>query len=144
MFNGGELSVSARPERQLLNAVGPMADRGEHLGACQHELHRSLRDPRGKSREWHMRPDAQPCAERAAHERRQYADAAGIDTERDRQRVAHILRPLGRVMDRQRIAVPDRNGGKQADWIVRVLGSGVGHLTCTSAAARARGTSPRT
>ena len=75
-----------------------------------------------------MRPDAQPCAERAAHERRQYADAAGIDTERGRQRVAHILRPLGRVMDRQRIAVPDRHGGKQADWIVRVLGRGVGHI----------------
>ena len=69
MFNGGELSISIGAERQLLNGIGPMADRGEHLGACQHQLHRSLRDPGGKCREHHMRPDAQPCAERAAHVR---------------------------------------------------------------------------
>ena len=126
MFNGGELSVSTRSERKLLNAVGPMTDRGEHLGARQHDLHRPLRDPRGESREWHMRPDAQPGAERAADERCQHPDAGGIDAERNCQRVAHIMRPLGRVMDGQRIAIPDRNGGKQADRIVRVRRRGVG------------------
>ena len=126
MFNGGELSVSARADRQLLNRVWPMADRGEHLGARQHQLHRPLRDPRGKSRERHMRPDAQPCAERTTDERHQYAHAGWIDAERGRQHVAHAVWILRRVMDGERIAVPHRHGGKQADRIVRVLGSCVG------------------
>ena len=81
MFNGGELSVAARADRQLLNRVWPMPDRGEHLGARQHDFHRSLRDSGGKSRERHMRPDAQPCAERTADKRHQYTHAGSIDAE---------------------------------------------------------------
>ena len=60
MLNGGELSVSARPDGQLLNRIWPMADRGEHLGPRQHQLHRPFRDPRGKGCERHMRPRASP------------------------------------------------------------------------------------
>ena len=120
MFNGGELSVSARPDGQLLNRIGPMADRGEHLGARQHQLHRSLRDPRGKRRERHVWPGAQPCAERTTHERHQHAHAGWIDAERGRQRVAHAMRILRRVMDGERVAVPHRDGGEQADRVIGV------------------------
>ena len=126
VFNGGELSVTTRADRQLLNRVWPMADRGEHLGARQHELHRSLRDPGGKSREWHMRPDTQPCTESTADERHQYTHAGWINAERGRQRIAHGMRILRGVMDGQRIAVPHRHRSKQADRIVRVLRSRVG------------------
>ena len=106
MFNGGELSVSARPDGQLLNRIWPMADRGEHLGARQHQLHRPPRDPRGKGRERHMRPGAQPRAERTTHERHQHAHAGRIDAERGRQRVAHAMWMLRRVVDGERVAVP--------------------------------------
>ena len=122
MFNGGELSAPARPDGQLLDRVRPMADRGEHLGARQHQLHRPPRDPRGKRRERHMRPGAQPCAERATHERRQHTHAGRIDAERGRQRVAHGMRILRRVMDRERVAVPRRDRGKQANRVVGVVG----------------------
>ena len=128
MFNGGELSVSTRPDRQMLNGVGPMADGGEHLGARQHDLHRPPGDPRRQRRERRVRPDAQSCAERAADERHQHTHACWINAECGRQRIAHRMRILRRVMDGQRIAVPDRDCGKQADWIVRVFGSGVGGL----------------
>jgi hypothetical protein len=134
MFDRGELPVTVRAERQLLNRIGSMADGGEHLSARQHELHRPPRDARGKGREYHMRPGAQPCAERTTHERHQHAHAGRIDAERSRQRVAHAMRALRRVMDGEHIAVPRRDRGEQTDRIVRVLGCGVGgldlHVSC--------------
>ena len=111
-----------------------MADRGEHLGARQHQLHRPPRDPRGKGRECHMRPGAQPCAERTTHERHQHAHAGRIDAERGRQRVAHAMWMLRRVVDGERVAVPRRHGGEQADRVIGVVGGGVGlpdlHVGC--------------
>ena len=118
MFNGGELSVSARADGQLLNRVGRWPTEVNIWARVSTSFTGRLRDPRGKGRERHMWPGAQPCAERTTHERHQHAHAGRIDAERGRQRVAHAMGILRRVMDGERVAVPHRHGGKQADRVV--------------------------
>jgi hypothetical protein len=139
VFNGGELPIAAGTDRQLLNRLWPMAHQGEHLGARQHDLHGSLRNPGGENRERHMRPDAQSCAEPTADERHEYTHAGWIDAECSRQRIARAMGILRGVMDCQRIAVPDRHRRKQADRIVRVLRSRVSlvhlHIGCRECSA---------
>jgi hypothetical protein len=91
----------------------------------EHELHRPLCDPRGQRRERGVRPHTQSCAERTADERRQYPHAGGINAERGRERIADGMGILGGVVDRECIAVPYRDRGKQTDRAVRVDGGGI-------------------
>ena len=118
MRNRFEPAVRLHAKSQALPRLAAMADRPEHLGARQHQLHRTARHARREHAQ-----DMRPCQDRfrseaAADERRanehvfrRDAEEAGVG------RTGHVRRLVRRV-ERQAVAVPRRNDGVRLHRVV--------------------------
>jgi hypothetical protein len=128
VVDADERAVAPGAELQRLNRVRAVADRGEHLRAGEDELDRPSDRACGEHREGHVGPYEQAGAEAAADVRREHADGGRRDRERRREECLEVRRPLGRVVDRDGVAVPGRHGRKRAERVVRVVRGRVGRL----------------
>jgi len=117
----GEVPAAVRAEPDVLDGPGPVPDAGEHLRAGQHQLHRPPGRPRRQGRQDNVRPDPQPGTEPALDERRKHPDPALGDPEGRRERRPDPIGPLGRVVDGERVTVPDRDRGEQPHRVVGLV-----------------------
>ena len=118
MRNRVEPAVCPHAKSQALPRLAAMADRPEHLGARQHQLHRTARHARRKHAQ-----DMRPCQDRFRSEAaadewranehvfRRDAEEAGVGS------TGHVRRLVRRV-ERQAVAVPRCNDGVRLHRVV--------------------------
>ena len=118
MTDRRQLSVAARSQQHALLGERPAADRSEHLRSGQRELYRPLELPRGDRGQNHVRPHRALATEAATDERRNDAHIVRRNTERLGDRLAHARDILRRVVEREPIAFPTRDGGVRLHRVV--------------------------
>jgi hypothetical protein len=125
MVDRDQLAGAPGTERQVLDGRRAVADRGEHLGAGQHQLDRAACHPGRQRGQDDVRPGPEPGPERAADERREHPDRGLGQPQRDCERGADKRRALRRIVHGQQIAVPGGDGREQPQRIVGLGRGGV-------------------
>ena len=126
--DGGEAAIAGRAHGDALLGARAPADRAEHLRPLQHQLDGPPHLARGHRRQHHMRPHRALAAEPAAHERAHHTEFVRRQAKRLGDGAAHTRDVLRAVVQRERIALPHRDGRVGLHGVVRFHGRTVDGL----------------
>ena len=118
MLHRRERAVALGADHNMLVRLGAATDRAEHLGPLKNKLHRSIDDLRRHGSEHHMGPRGAFAAKAAAGVRAKNPHVVVGNSEGARDGLLYAGNVLRRIMQRELLSIPLRDGGVRLHGIV--------------------------